>query len=186
MAKNFTGRSIDNILLSEIDAPIGSYRDTDLSPAQFAEESVGVWMLCNGQSCAGTAYAAKTGKATVPDFVTTGAFKRQVKNGVSSGNLEQDAIQGHRHAEFGPSVEGKVSGVNYPVVAGVNNNGTGSSYSSSVGLGWIMTGYNGSGAGGYQVYTGTPSADGANGSPRTASETRPVNIGVNVYIKVGY
>ena len=54
MAKSFTGRSIDNIMLSEIDAPIGSYRDSDLSPEQFADESVGVWFLCNEQSCLGT------------------------------------------------------------------------------------------------------------------------------------
>jgi hypothetical protein len=50
MAKNFTGKIVDNIVLSEVDAPIGAYRDSDLSPSQFLEESIGQWLLCNGQS----------------------------------------------------------------------------------------------------------------------------------------
>ena len=158
MGKDFTGKVIDNIVLSQIDAPIGSYRESDLSVEKFQEEAIGIWMLCNGQSCAGTLYAQTSNKLVVPDFVTTGAFTRQAKNGRAIGSYEADQFQGHKH-DLGPITNG-AGGAGRIVAGNENSDWVGSSM--------------------------LPISDGTNGTPRTGNETRPVNIAVNIFIKVGY
>lgn len=176
MAKNFTGRSIDNILLSEIDAPIGAYRDSDLSPSLFLEESVGQWLLCNGQSCVGTAYAQKTGKSTVPDFVTSGAFRRQVKTGRNTGTLEAEAFKSHTH----------IQDPHTHIQNAHNHTVSSSTADTSVGGGKLPYGSAGGAAWGTSSATAINQNATATNQNTGGEETRPVNIGVNVYIKVGY
>lgn len=49
--------------------PIGTVIPSMLTQAQVDSEfGAGYWLLCNGQTCAGTDYAALTGNSTVPNF----------------------------------------------------------------------------------------------------------------------
>ena len=104
MAQNFTGQIIDNIFLSKIDAPIGSIRSSDLPVAEFLVQSVGQWMLMDGQACNGTEYQTLTGKNNVPNALTEGTFLRQAKAGRLTGTYEADEIVSHRHS-ISPSVQ---------------------------------------------------------------------------------
>ena len=195
MAKSFTGRSIDNILLSEIDAPIGSYRDSDLSPEEFSTESVGVWLLCDGRSCLGTAYAQKTGKNTVPDFATSGAFRRQVKGGRLTGTLEAEDFKSHTHIQNAHThIQDAHNHTQSPHGhTGVNRQAT-SWWDDDASSGTHATaGHSNSQLHYTDDTTATNIASTATNQNTTATnqnsggtETRPVNIGVNVYIKVGY
>lgn len=65
---DLTGKALDNIAISMIDAPIGTYRQSDLPEIDFAQISIGLWALCDGRSSAGSLYEQITGKATVPDM----------------------------------------------------------------------------------------------------------------------
>lgn len=72
----------------------------------------------------------------------------------SSGAVEQDAFQGHRFNYTAP-------------VTGVFGGGSGSNSSTLS-----------------SQTTSDPISDGTNGAPRTASETRPKNIGVTYYMRI--
>lgn len=45
---------------------IGEIKLAELSETQFQSQAGVSWLLCNGQSCTGTSYAAKTGNSVVP------------------------------------------------------------------------------------------------------------------------
>lgn len=78
------------------------------------------------------------------------------------GSYEGDAFQGHQHQL-----------VNTP-----NN----SFYGGGGGYGFVLSGtYSGPNA---VPYVGNPTNDGAHGNPRTASETRPINVAVLYCIKI--
>ena len=94
---NITGQAMDQLLMSQITAEIGSVRKTMQDPTTFNDENLGTWMLMNGQSCAGTLYATKFTLSNVPDAYTEGAFLRQAKSGRTLGTYEADAFQGHIH-----------------------------------------------------------------------------------------
>ena len=61
------------------------------------------WLLCNGQSCAGTQYATLTGNTTVPDM--RGRFLRGKNNGsgidpvgeLALGTNKEDRLKAHEH-----------------------------------------------------------------------------------------
>jgi len=48
--------------------PVGTYLETTLTETQFNTLQAGIWMPCDGRSCAGTLYAQRTGRNTVPDL----------------------------------------------------------------------------------------------------------------------
>ena len=98
MGLDLTGQAIDNQLLSKVDAPIGTYRDSDLTVSAFNAENLGEWMLCNGQDCSSTEYFALTGKTNVPNFLAEGTFRRQAKAGRALGSYEEDEIKSHNHS----------------------------------------------------------------------------------------
>lgn len=156
---DLTGQVIDNNLLSMITAEIGSVRKTMQDPASYNNENMGTWILMDGSSCAGSSYEAKFGTSVVPDAYSEGAFFRQAKSDRTLGTSEEDAFQGHFHGQ-----------VNNYRLAYTHTSGTLS------GNDWytIQNGNN---------ITG-PITDNVNGTPRTASETRPKNIAVNYMIKV--
>jgi hypothetical protein len=173
MAINLSGQALDGILLSKIDAPIGTIRYTNLTAAQYSSQSLGVWLLMNGQSCNGTEYQTLTGNATVPDAVTNGTFLRQAKAGRNPGTYEDDAFQGHWH---NVTIYGQDTGI-----AGGNTTTSPS----------LLTGQNRTpnSSVGNNVAANTTSnviSDGTNGAPRTANETRPKNHAVNFFIKVAH
>ena len=89
----------------------------------------------------------------------TGRFLRNVGgNGPLIRATQEDAFQSHIHGELAGSGSG---GSNYLSATTNVNNSTGSNFG----------------------FTSSPQTDGSFGTPRTANETRPQNIGVNYCIR---
>ena len=80
-----------------------------------------------------------------------------LRGGTQSGNGENDAFQGHRHS---------VSG-NYNIAATCSNSGSDDRRADCTSYGTAVS-----------ISIGDPTTDGTNGTPRTASETRPKNMSV--------
>ena len=99
MSLDLTGQAMDNVLLSKVEAAIGTYRDSDLDIATFNQVNLGTWMLCDGQDCSTTEYFTLTGKVNVPNFVDQGTFRRQAKAGRALGSYEGCAVQSHNHRQ---------------------------------------------------------------------------------------
>lgn len=100
---------------------------------------------------------------TLPDLNTTARFLR---GGTASGVMQSDAFQGHWHARRWTNT----AGPNYGVT-----------YTSSSKADMDMTGLTGE-ATNYGI--GNATTDNVNGSPRTAVETRPVNMTILWIIKI--
>jgi len=144
-------------------------------------EPVG-WLMCDGRAVSratfsslfasiGTAYGVGDGSTTfnLPDF--RGRFARYNDNmgtarGAASrdtgrvhGSTQSDAMQGHNHSM------------------------------SSLGGLWYEAGGDRAATVGSNVTRNTPviggpTSDGSNGTPRTAAETRPINLACNKLIKI--
>ena len=105
MALDFTGQVMDNIILSKIDAPLGTYRQSDLTLAQFQANAIGVWVLANGGSCSGSAYEALTGKSNVPDMRATVPRMKDNARGLNPdgdltlGAYQADNFGSHTHVQ---------------------------------------------------------------------------------------
>jgi len=80
-----------------------------------------------------------------------------LRGGTQSGNGENDAFQGHRHS---------ISG-NYNIAATCSNSGSDDRRADCASYGTAVS-----------ISIGDPTTDGTNGTPRTASETRPKNMSV--------
>lgn len=78
-----------NLIATFQNTPIGSIVESLLTQSQF-QTAIGNanWLLCNGQTCGGSAYATLTGNTTVPDFRAT--VLRGKNNGRSDGNQNQN------------------------------------------------------------------------------------------------
>jgi len=151
--------------------PVGMY-------GYFAMTSLPAgWLLCNGSAVSRATYAALFGAIGttygIGDGTTTfnlpnfqGYFPRgQNTTGTGPdpsralGNIQTDAFQGHYHAPLAPAT------ADY-----------GRSASGTTGIP--------SGAGAAEpATTGSPVTDTVNGTPRTATETRPSNLAVVIAIK---
>jgi hypothetical protein len=150
------GGAINYCLLKLI--PIGTIIPSMLTQAQFnGQVGSGYWVIADGSSCTGTAYASVTGYVTVPDL--RGVFLRGKNNGRSDGNqnpdgdltlgtYQADAFASHTHS--------------YPADGdnGLQNNNHAS---------------NGNGTGG--TNSNTVASAGGN-------ETRAKNVTVNYFIRV--
>ena len=111
-----------------------------------------------------TGYPISTGTFAVPNL--KGLFIRgagtQTSGGItytagSIGTIQQDQFQGHYHNPL-----------------------TGQFITSTN----TATLYTGTGYGGYSSTTGSPVTDGTNGTPRTGTETRSVNLAMVYCIKI--
>lgn len=129
-------RAIVNIPTS---GHIGDVKSAMLSLAQFQVLNGSNWILADGSSAAGTAWASITGLATIPDL--RGIILRGKNNGRSDGNQDPDgervlgsfqthAFESHNHGggdhlhnvPFGPGTFGSSSGANtYRSDAGTHN-----------------------------------------------------------------
>ena len=152
-------------------------------------EPVG-WLMCDGRAVSrttfsslfasiGTAYGVGDGSTTfnLPDF--RGRFARYNDNmgtaqgaasrdtGRAHGSSQGDAMQGHYHqmAQAGNNFFNNFAG----------NSNAGSSFGTlAVGGGTAYT----------NIDIAHPRSDGTNGTPRTAAETRPINLACNKLIKI--
>lgn len=172
MAKIQSGQAIDLVTLSKAEAKVGDYKWSALPVVEFEDEHLGSWKLCNGQSCAGTLYQTITGNATVPDSTTDGTFIRAAKSGRILGSTEADSMQGHGHDLY---VGNTSSGF-------AHGNANNQIALADVAGGRVLK----SAASGSQDLINAAKTDGVNGTPRIANETRPKNIALNLYVKVGY
>ncbi|MDD3412461.1 MAG: hypothetical protein PHY47_00510 [Lachnospiraceae bacterium] len=136
---------------------VGTVRTSILTLEQFAAESPGQWMLMNGQSCVGTRYQQITGNSNVPNASTEGTFLRQAKAGRALGSYEADENKSHNHP-------------NSYFYFGNNPGGLSGAYASY-----------GSGAN-----TNATHAVYINSTNSGGNESRPKNVAVNFFIKVGY
>ena len=150
---------------------IGTVRMSTLILAQFEAEHPGQWMLMNGQSCAGTTYATLTGNIIVPDMITDGTFPRQAKAGRGLGSFEADDNKEHKHLMF---KNGDAVAVNSNVT---RLSATETPYSND------STGVN---YGSYNIDGVVAEADIGLSGKSGSTETRPKNIAMNFFIKVGY
>ena len=128
----------------------------------------GEWVECNGQTLSDAQSPYNT--QVIPNLNgdaaganspgQTAKLSMFLRGGLNSGTGQQDAFQGHWHDIY----RKHGSGTEY---TGVHSNyaNTGSEE---------KTGY----------YAKDPTSDGANGAPRTANETRPVNMSVVWIMKV--
>lgn len=158
--------------LDAVEAALGT--GTIISVAK--NEAPPGYLKCHGQQLSrteyhklfaaiGTTYGNGDGLNTfnIPDF--RGQFTRGFDDGkgIDSGRVfgssQNDAFQGHLHANFTNPSKGYSTG------------GTTYDYLSSIQYGSGVSG------------VGSPTSDGGNGVPRTSSETRPKNIAVLFCIK---
>jgi microcystin-dependent protein len=135
------------------------------------------WLYCRGTAVSrttyaalfaiiGTTYGAGDGSTTfnLPDL--RGYFVRGFDNGAgvdpgrTFASTQTDAFQGHRHGTISNSFS--VTGISTGVSVYNGNNSPNLTTAST---------------------TGDPVTDGANGTPRTAVETRPKNLALNYIIK---
>ena len=165
MAKIQVGEIVDLVAFSKASAPIGAVQHSMLTLVQYQAENLGTWMLMDGASCAGTAYHTLTGNATVPDATTSGTFLRQASVGRSLGSFEADGNKAHSHTQNATAynVNAAIGGIYFR-----NTNRV------SAGMDTIT----GSIAN-YTVNTNAMNQDGG-------TETKPKNVAVNFFIKVGY
>lgn len=96
-----------NYLLGAV-LPVGTLVESMLTEAQFQGETSTGWVLADGRSCAGSAYAILTGNSNVPD--ARGIFRRGKNNGrstasgdstgeISLGTYQADQFAAHTHSE---------------------------------------------------------------------------------------
>jgi hypothetical protein len=97
MAKIQTGQVVDLQVMSQVEAKVGDYKWSHLEVTPFGDEHLGQWMLCDGQSASGTAFATLTGETNVPNALADGTFIRQAKSGRTKGSYEADENKSHNH-----------------------------------------------------------------------------------------
>lgn len=156
------------------------------------------WVMCDGAavsrtvyaslfSAIGTAYGSGDGSTTfnLPDF--RGRFVRYNDNmntvagaagrdtGRVHGSTQADAIQGHKHTVSESAHSHARAASNGPGSSQIPQD---QSAAVQYGAGRVAD---------QAVTTGltvqNPSTDGTNGTPRTAAETRPINLSCNIIIK---
>jgi len=139
------------------------------------------WLVCDGSAVSRTEYADlfatigtlwgygdEVSTFNLPDL--RGEFVRGLDDGrgVDDGRLfasvQADAFQGHKHEFFQSPATLSVGGSYHPSAENFDQIGP---YQAGVGV-------------------GNPVTDGASGSPRTASETRPRNVAMTYAIKAFY
>lgn len=195
MSADFTGMTLDNILISKISDRVGTVKQSMLGPVDFNNENPGTWLLMNGQSCSGTYYEALTGNSLVPDMVTEGTFLRQAKSGRGLGSFEGDEFGSHTHIQNAHNhtqnahthTQNSHTHTYSNATKKDQQNAVDDGYSHTY-AGWQGTTTSTSGATTAinQNTTATNNAFTATNQNSGGAETRPKNTAVNFYIKVSY
>jgi microcystin-dependent protein len=167
------------------------------------------WLLCTGSAinrttysrlfnAIGIAYGAGDGVDTFNLPNTQGVFLRgagaQILSGLAftatRGATQTDTIQGHYHNKSETNHSHTYSDPGHSHQVGIiTTRGSGSQPTSTVDLSgaeftdpaYVGITINGATS---NVSITSASSDGTNGTPRTSSETRPANVGVNYIIKI--
>lgn len=159
----YTAKRVSTITQAQYACVIGDVKSSVLTQAQFNSvmgAASSSWLLCDGQSCAGTAYATVTGESVVPDM--RGQFMRGLD---TTGTVDPDGAT----RSLGDSQAGEVESHThtYDDVGSANSTGA------------AVAGYS---AGPYQFKLQVGDVSGATGG----DETRPTNVCVNYFIKVDW
>lgn len=160
---------------------VGDVRQSLLTEAQFATalgaESAS-WVLCDGRSVAGTAYATVTGQSTVPDL--RGAFLRMAGqnsnpawNGGAVG-FHEDTTRRPRNTDFTTNTTGSHTH-STSIQKTVSTSGDIGSTNIGFGNGWNRAIPNWTNAAGDHSHTITGGGD---------TETAPKHYSLNYFIKV--
>lgn len=157
-------------------AKVGDVIHSMLTEAQFQAQRDSTWVLMDGRDLSitnpGSAYQALTGQSVLPD--SRGRFLRGLDtsgtvdpDGASRalGSSQADALQGHFHKQYYSDNTGAL-------------NGGGSLYRN------FVPATNANIAAVRNDHIRQPISDGINGTPRTAKETRPKNVTINIFIKI--
>lgn len=149
---------------------LGSIKESMLTEAQFQAQHGTGWVLMDGRDVTGSAYATLTGNTTLPD--ARGQFLRGKNNGRSDGqqNPDGDMALGTQTEDAIRNITGNVSGgraLSPPSPAGAF-----STYVNNT------SGPNNGGSGELNIVFNA-----ANVVP-TASDNRPKNLTVNIFIKI--
>ena len=148
--------------------PVGTVVQSLLTEPQFGGLSAAgsTWVLCDGRSVAGTAYAQATGRNTVPDL--RGAFLRGSGTRTGVAGWAGGALNAHVEDSTRPPRTNFTVTVNDPLV-----DNTGASGNRGVaGAGWGNTEA--------YLHPGTSSRTVMGGDP----ETRPKHYTVNFFVRV--
>lgn len=162
--------------------PVGTVRASLLTLAQFQTEVDGTWILANGGSCVGTAYATVTGNTVVPDM--RGVVPRGKNNGrvdgnhnpdgdVALGTFQGDSFQHHGHDFYVGSTTNAFNHLSSQNQIALADNAGSRLLKSAA-------------SGSQDIIFNPKNVDGVSGSPKTSNETRMKNVTVNWFIKVGY
>jgi len=132
------------------------------------------WNLCTNP-LTGAAYGAPAGgNFRLPDLRGTflrgvGYFADNTKDAILAG-FQADQMQGHRHGAYYTGILGdQYFGNGTQFTSGASDG----SYFATTGLSATVNGY-----------IATPITDGPSGTPRTGTESRPQNVGINYVIKL--
>lgn len=154
-------------------SPIGMIVPSMLTEAQFQSLNGSSWVLAQGQTATGTAYASITGQSTVPDL--RGMFLRGKNNGRADGQQDPGGertvgnLQGQATAKNGLAISDP--GHTHSLTnrnAGIPGSGNGVAAATAASGGTTDVSWSGTG-----VSLGAGDA-----------ETRPKNVAVNYFIKV--
>lgn len=148
---------------------IGDVKWSRLSEAQFQALHGTTWVLYDGRNISGSGLATLLGISTLEDH--RGLVSRAKNNGRSDGSenpggdlalgtFQNDAMQGHRHQ------------INYTGGGGTTTFAVSTTNAASAGNVSPVD------------HVREPITDGANGTPRTAAETRTKNLTLNCFIKI--
>lgn len=140
--------------------------------------------LCNGTTAGSQGVVNPVIIGALPNLNGEGRFLR---GGNTSGNQQSDAMQGHSHAPGTLNITNSGSHA-HNMASWRFRNGSGSAAKVVLGQindpwsseGWLSTESSSHthGAASFAGATGSPTPDEAFGEPRTAAETRPVNMSV--------
>lgn len=86
-----------NNLIKSISQPIGTYKKSALSEADFISVNGSNWVLCDGQDITGTDYATLKGVTTAPDLVTEYSHLIQADDNTITREEIEDSNMSHSH-----------------------------------------------------------------------------------------
>lgn len=152
---------------------VGDIKQSLLTESQFQSQFGNCWVKMTGQSVAGSDYETITGNSTLPN--SAGRFLRDIGGDAPSlGQVQDDALQ-NITGRFYPRVrEGSFTGDHTELTEGAFGRTVGQlrnyAQANSTSISTLLEGVNFD----------------ASRVVRTADETRPKNVGINLFVKINH